>query len=317
MKCLCCNKEILESSSVYERKVKWHKKCIKRFFNIDTLPNMDLSNKSIEDYATESIFQGAIVPGVQKKLALHLSKDSRSLTVLENPSSYIIKPQTKDYDNLPENEHLVMTLADSLSIKTAPHALIMLEGQYVYITKRIDRIGPNNDKLAMEDFCQLSQRLTEDKYRSSYEKCAKVIKEYSAMPISDLTEFFYRLIFCFVTGNSDMHLKNFSLLETFPSKREFLLSPSYDLLSVKIVLPEDKEDFALTMNGKKTKIKREDFIKFGISIGLKERVCINLIDKIVTSLPSMITICEEADYIVDELKEKLISLISERCKLLK
>ena len=317
MKCLCCNKEIIDSASDYEKAVKWHKHCIKKFFSLDKLPYIDLSNENIDSCAYKSVTVGNIVPGVQKKLSLHLDKEDYKLTVEALSSNYILKPQTKDYDNLPENEHLVMTLADSLSIKTAPHALILIDGEYVYITKRIDRIGPNNDKLAMEDFCQLSQRLTEDKYKSSYEKCAKVIKEYSSMPLADLTEFFYRLLFCFVTGNSDMHLKNFSLLETAPYKREFVLSPSYDLLSEKIVLHEDKEDFALTMNAKKAKLKRDDFIKFGISIGLKEKVCTNLIDKIVNSLPSMVAICKEAEYVGDELKDKLISLMSERCNLLK
>lgn len=109
-----------------------------------------------------------------------------------------------------------------------------------------------------------------------------------------------------------MHLKNFSLLETALNKREYTLSPSYDLLSVKLALPEDTEEFALTMNGKKTKLKREDFIKFGISIGLKEKVCTNLIAKIIKSIPSLITICKEADYMEDELKEKLVTLIEER-----
>lgn len=154
-----------------------------------------MSFSNLEKYATKSISKGNIVTGVQKKLSLHLSREDCRLTVVDYPLGYILKPQTEEYDNLPENEHLIMTLADSVSIKTVPHVLILINGKYSYITKRVDGVGDNNDKLAMEDFCQLTLRLTEDKYRSSYEKCAKVIKEYTAMPIADLTELFYRLLF--------------------------------------------------------------------------------------------------------------------------
>lgn len=114
-------------------------------------------------------------------------------------------------------------MAAIVGIKTVPHALIKMNDQYAYITKRVDRSieGDSIQMYAMEDFCQLSNRLTQDKYKGSYESCSKIIKRYSIYPGYDLSELFLRVVFSFVIGNSDMHLKNFSMRETQPGNREF------------------------------------------------------------------------------------------------
>lgn len=165
---------------------------------------------------------------------MHLISENKSpkLTIVNFPTGYILKPQVPQYETLPEAEHLVMSMADITGISTVPHALIGNNGNYAYITKRADRIM-NTDRtamLAMEDFCQLDLRLTQDKYKGSYERCAKVIERYSSRVGFDMTELFMRLVFSFVTGNSDMHLKNFSLIETAEKSGEYVLSPAYDLL---------------------------------------------------------------------------------------
>ena len=164
-----------------------------------------------------------------------------------------MKPQANEYNNLPEFEELAMKLADTVGIKTVTHALIRLDNEYAYITKRIDRKISNGvcQKYAMEDFCQLANHLTVDKYKSSYEYCGKIIAKYSSRLGIDITEMFYRIIFSFVIGNSDMHLKNFSLIETEPGNREFVLTDAYDMLPVNMILPEDTEQMTLTVNGKK------------------------------------------------------------------
>ena len=145
-----------------------------------------------------------------------------------------------------------MRLAEIMGIQTVPHALIKMNDEYAYITKRIDReISEKETKLyAMEDFCQLSYRLTQDKYKGSYEQCGRIIKKCSATPGLDLSELFLRVVGSFVMGNSDMHLKNFSLKETEPGSRNFQLSKAYDMLPVNVIMPEDKEQLALTINGK-------------------------------------------------------------------
>ena len=190
MKCLCCGKPITNSATNVEKEWCWHKKCVKRFFQTDELPILDITKEQLEILANETVNEGLTVPGVQKKLSLHLSTDLNArLTIVDYPTGYILKPQTEEFDNMPEFEDLAMRLAEIMGIQTVPHALIKMNDEYAYITKRIDReISEKETKLyAMEDFCQLSYRLTQDKYKGSYEQCGRIIKKCSATPGLDLS----------------------------------------------------------------------------------------------------------------------------------
>ena len=182
MNCLCCGKPIIETATEQEKAVGWHNRCVKRFFGTKTLPDIEVSEDVLEQLAIESTNKGLTVPGVQKKMSLHLDKSGATprLTLVNYPTGYILKPQTKEYPCLPEAEYLVMQMAEKAKIKTVPHALIRIKAQdnaLAYITKRIDR--RDGKMLAMEDFCQLDGRLTEDKYKGSYERCAKIIRNWS------------------------------------------------------------------------------------------------------------------------------------------
>ena len=253
MKCLCCGKTITAHASESEKKWQWHSKCVKKFFQTEEMPVLDITKDQLESLANETVNEGLTVPGVQKKLSLHLSSDLNArLTIVDYPTGYILKPQTEEFENMPEFEDLAMRLAELMGIQTVPHALIKMNDEYAYITKRIDRdITEKEIKLyAMEDFCQLSYRLTQDKYKGSYEQCGRIIKKYSVTPGLDMSELFLRVVGSFIMGNSDMHLKNFSLKETEPGNRKFQLSKAYDMLPVNIIMPEDKEQLALTINGK-------------------------------------------------------------------
>ena len=286
MKCLCCGKEFTPKASIEELESGWHKKCVKAFFGSSKLPLLDISEETLKRLADESTNKGFTVPGVQKKLSLHLTEGtSPRLTLVNYPTGYILKPQTEEYETQPEAEYLVMQMAKLVGIKTVPFALIKMNGQgeLAYITKRIDRVNADGkmQMLAMEDFCQLEERLTEDKYKGSYERCAKVIKKYSSMAIFDLTELYLRLVFSFVIGNSDMHLKNFSMIEKAEGSGEYVLSSAYDLLPVNAIMPEDEEEFALTMCKKKRKIRRKDFLTFAEEIGIEKRSAEKLLVKVI------------------------------------
>ena len=261
MNCLCCGKPLKSVSPS-----GWHNNCIKRFFGTASLPEIDISSDKLALITSETVNRGITVPGVQKKLSLHLHSEGKHsrLTLVDFPAGYILKPQVEEFPYMPESEHLVMSMADACGIATVPHALIRHGETTAYITKRVDRISENGHlaRLAMEDFCQLDLRLTQDKYRGSYERCSKIIDRYSSRSQLDQTELFLRLVFCFLTGNSDMHLKNFSLIETYEASGEYILSPAYDLLPVNLLLPEDNEQFALPMNGKKTNLHKKDFLEF-------------------------------------------------------
>ena len=280
MKCLCCGKPITNSATNVEKEWCWHKKCVKRFFQTDELPILDITKEQLEILANEIVNEGLTVPGVQKKLSLHLSTDLNArLTIVDYPTGYILKPQTEEFDNMPEFEDLAMRLAEIMGIQTVPHALIKMNDEYAYITKRIDReISEKETKLyAMEDFCQLSYRLTQDKYKGSYEQIAKLIQKYSSTPKLDLINFWEQVIFSWITGNADMHLKNFSLYSQ--SKGNYVLTPAYDMLSTVLVMPEDTEELALTLNGKKSKIKKKDFIIAITASGIEDKIIDNLFKK--------------------------------------
>ena len=314
MNCLCCGKPLRTPDET-----GWHKACIKRFFSTTKLPEIEIDDKTLNLLATETTNKGFTVPGVQKKLSLHLVSDRRKprLTLVNYPTGYILKPQVAEFEALPESEQLIMTMADMAGISTVPHALIKGNAGLAYITKRVDR-NLTDDKiemLAMEDFCQLDLRLTEDKYRGSYERCAKIIKQYSSRVGIDMAEFYIRLVFCFIVGNSDMHLKNFSLIETAEGSGEYVLSPAYDLLPVNANMPADKEQFALAMNGKKMNIRKGDFLKFADTCGITRQTAEKLIENLVKLTPKWLAMCENS-LLPDELKDRLKKIIIERTEVL-
>ena len=335
MRCLCCGKTLSTPNES-----GWHKACIKRFFGTTELPEIDINNETLNLLATETTNKGFTVPGVQKKLSLHLVSDGSKprLTLVNYPTGYILKPQVAEFEALPESEQLIMEMADidrkstrlnsshdqivtgvqTCALPIFPHALIKGSGGLAYITKRVDRnlTKDNIEMLAMEDFCQLDLRLTEDKYRGSYERCAKIIKKYSSRIGIDITEFYIRLVFCFIVGNSDMHLKNFSLIETAEGSKEYVLSPAYDLLPVNANLPEDKEQFALTMNGKKMHILKGDFLKFASTCDIPRKTAIKLIQNLVSYTPKWLKMCDDS-ILPDDLKERLRQIIIERTEVLK
>lgn len=318
MNCLCCGKPIIASASASEMETQWHRTCVRKFFGTRVLPEMDITEKTLELIAAESTNKGFTVPGVQKKMSLHLTTDGvrPRLTLVNYPMGYILKPQTDQYQALPEAESLVMQMAGLTGIPTVPYALLHTADGFAYITKRIDRCLPEQKNgtlqmLAMEDFCQLDLRLTEDKYRGSYERCAKIIAKHSQSVGLDLSELFLRVVFSFVVGNSDMHLKNFSLIETAAGNGVYRLSAAYDMLPVNIIVPEDPEQLALTVNGKKRNLHRNDFLKFAESIALPRPAAERMLNMVISMLPHYQMMCENS-YLPNEMKERFATLLNER-----
>lgn len=291
-----------------------------KIFTTAVIPEIEITDPVLEELAKESTNKGYTIPGVQKKLSLHLSKEVYPrLTVVNYPTGYILKPQVKEFRALPEAEHLVMSMADKAKIRTVPHALVKSKDSYAYITKRIDRVfskDSNVKLIAMEDFCQLDLRLTLDKYKGSYERCGNIIKKYSSRSGLDMSELFYRLVFSFIVGNSDMHLKNFSLIESESGSGEYHLSPAYDLLPVNIIMPEDKEEFALPINGKKRNIHRKDFLIFAAGCGIAKLAAEKMIEQLVSMTPVFIEMCRNS-LMPQDMKEAFIELVDKRVSALR
>jgi serine/threonine-protein kinase HipA len=264
----------------------FHPGCAKKFFGDIIAPVLPYSEDDFETLAKQVVENRITVPGVQPKISLHLNGGSFEgsvdrFTLVGLWGGYILKPPTRVYPELPEVEDVTMHLAHIAKIKTVPHSLIRLKsGNLAYITRRVDRV--KKSKLAMEDMCQLTERLTEDKYHGSYEQIGKAILKYSSLPGLDLVNYWEVVVFSFLTGNADMHLKNFSLLEN-PSFG-MCLSPAYDLVNTSLVNPSDNEELALTLNGKKRKLRKSDFISAMISSGLEEKQIENIFKKLARSV---------------------------------
>lgn len=314
MNCLCCGKPLHNDDGSH-----WHRSCIRRFYGTTVLPEISIDEETLRALAIETTSRGYTVPGVQKKLSLHLQSDGHHprLTLVNYPTGYILKPQVDVYEALPEAEQLVMSMADAVGIPTVPHALVQDGSGLAYITRRVDRPAAENHiaMLAMEDFCQLDLRLTQDKYKGSYERCAKVIERYSMRSGLDLTELYTRLVFCYIVGNSDMHLKNFSLIETAEGSGQYVLSPAYDLLPVNVIMPEDHEQFALTMNGKKRNLRRGDFRRFADSCSIAPVAADRMIDRMLSRKGQLLELCS-ASLMPVHLKEDMASLITTRIETL-
>ena len=269
--------------------VDYHPGCARKIFESSVVPDLPYTRDNIKELAREIVTASTTVTGVQAKLSLDIARGGKDepqrFTIVGLWGRFILKPQTDRFVNLPENEDLTMHLAEIAGIKTVPHSLIRFaDGELCYITRRVDR-AKKGVKIAMEDMCQLSERLTEDKYKGSYERIAKLIKKHSSAPMLDVINFWEIVVFSWLTGNADMHLKNFSL---FKPTENYMLTPAYDLLSTSIVMPEDDEELALTLNGKKKKIKREDFEKAMSDSGMDEKSISNLFKKFERAYPKWI-----------------------------
>jgi serine/threonine-protein kinase HipA len=190
--------------------------------------------------------------------------------------------------------------------------------EFAYITRRIDRVkvGKITKMLAMEDFCQLEGRLTDDKYKGSYERCAKVVEAYSESRGLDMADLFLRIVFSYAVGNSDMHLKNFSLIETECGSGRYHLSEAYDMLPVNVIMPADTEELALTLNGKKRNIRRNDFLTFAENSGIERKQAEKMIAKIVSMRDVYLELCRES-YLSEDMKTAFEDLIYKRIEKLK
>ena len=310
-RCLFCYKELKEGEKDF------HKACAKKMFGSDVVPDLSYTRENLSDLAKQVIRSQTTLTGVQAKLSLDINKGGRNepdrFTIVGLWGRYILKPQTDRFAHLPELEDLTMHLAELAKMNVVPHSLVRFsDSELCYITRRIDRTN-NGEKLHMEDMCQLTEKLTEHKYKGSYEQIAKTIHKFSAVAKLDVINFWEQVIFSWITGNADMHLKNFSLYSKGEGK--YMLTPAYDMLSTALVMPEDTEELALTLCGKKRKIKKSDFIASMSATGLDDKIIENVFNKFIKVKDKW---CEFIDisFLPDEMKENYKTIITEKLALL-
>ena len=310
-KCLYCYKEL-------DTEIDFHASCSARFLGSSQPPVLDYTMSEMSELAKEVVESSVTVPGVQPKLSLGFIKDvlqdggkGHLIVMGALGGNYILKTQNDTFPQMPENEHLTMRMAELCGISVVPSSLIRLKsGELSYITKRIDRTK-TGEKIHMLDMFQILEAF--DKYKSSMEKVGKAVAEHSSNTLMDLLRLFEVAIFSYITGNNDMHLKNFSLIL---NNEEWLLSPAYDLLNVNLHLPEDNEETALTINGKKRKLSKADFINLGLKFQLTEKQILNTFKRF---LKAEIKMKHEIklSFLSQENQEKYMDLLENRLFLFK
>ncbi len=305
-KCLFCYKSIKESHGE-----EYHSACIHSFFGTKVAPILPYKMDDMADLAKQVIERSVSVPGVQPKLSMGIVQDvlddksQGRMTILDAlVGLYILKPQNKNYPFMPENEHLSMRLAEMFGINVVPSTLIRLQSnELCYLTKRIDRTD-DNMKIHMIDFLQILE--LEDKYMGTMEQVGKKIGELSEHVLLDKLRFFELALYNFVIVNNDMHLKNFSMIL---SDNGWVLSPAYDLLNVKIILPSDKDELALLLGGKKKNHTRAYFEKFGSQLKLNDKQIRSAFNRLENWLPKALLLINES-FLPEELKQEYIDVIS-------
>ena len=282
-KCLYCYQELDEGQEDF------HPSCARKFFGNDTPPILPYTRDNMTELAKQVIRTSTSVTGVQAKMSLDVNRGSKNeparFTIVGLWGKYIFKPQSAKYPNLPELEDLTMKMAEIAHIRTARHTLIRLaDGELGYLTLRMDR-GRKGEKISMLDMCQLTNRLTEHKYYGNYQQLAETIKKYSSAPMLDVQRFWEIVLFSWMTGNSDMHCKNFSLIDS--GNGEYVLSPAYDLLAVLLADPQDPEEMAMSfsLGGKKNGFNRNTFMSAFTQSGIPATVADRMINRMAGYLP--------------------------------
>lgn len=251
------------------------------------------------------------IQGLQLKLSAVLRITEGRFEIVDRGGQYILKPPSSDYPELPENEDVTMRMAAALGIEVPRHGLARsIDGSLTYFIRRFDR--PPRGKLPVEDFAQLSGASRETKYDSSMERVAGIVDRFCTFPALERVKLFERTVFSFLVGNEDMHLKNFSLI-TRNGKVE--LAPAYDFLNTTIALKKPQEELALPLNGKKSRLTRNDFLNYFARerLQLNERILGDVLLRLEKILPRWRELLAQS-FLSRSAREKFSEILSERVK---
>lgn len=254
------------------------------------------------------------IQGVQPKLSVSLNVSRQLFEVVEIGGTYIFKPPHQLYEELPQNEDLTMKLASLVGIKVPLHGMIYnIDGSLTYFIKRFDRLA-KKQKIAVEDFSQLLGLSRDTKYESSMEKMVPIVDKHCTFPLLEKAKLFQLIIFNFLTGNEDMHIKNFSLIRR---KESVEFSPAYDLLNTSLVL-KTKEEIALPINGKKSNLNRKDLIDYFAKerLGLSEATIQSELNKFKKSLTQWSELIDRS-FLSEDKRKRYHEMIASRWSRLK
>lgn len=253
------------------------------------------------------------IQGVQPKLSATISVAKQEFKIVDQFGTYIIKPQNDLFPELPENEDVTMRMAKVFGLDVPFHGMLYAkDGSLSYFIKRFDRYGKGK-KIATEDFAQLTGNTRDTKYRFTMEKLVPVIDEFCSFPAIEKADFFKRILFCYVTGNEDMHLKNFSLIT---KNGKTTLAPIYDFLNSSIAIKNPEEEIALTLKGKKSNFKATDFIGYYAKdrLQLNEKTVTTILEQMHNAIPKWKELLE-ISFLSEEMKNKYFELLKYKLNL--
>lgn len=289
---------------------RYHKKCSRQLFGTAKPPDIPFKSTDVISEAQKMVGRMSI-SGVQPKLSVVYDRNGPALNVVNRGGLLILKPQMDRFDSLPENENLCMNIASAYGIEVPAHGLLPLkDGKLSYVVKRFDRLD-DGAKIQQEDFQQLLK--TDDKYAGSYERIANFIKRHSDVVGLDLLRLFERALLFYVLGNGDAHLKNFSLL-----RREgvgYELSPAYDIVNSRLVLPEEKEDICLSLQGKKNRISQKGFMGLSKHFGLTPKQTDNAFTRL-NDMKDHIEDMINGSFLKRPLRERFLNIFRIRMKMI-
>ena len=255
------------------------------------------------------------IQGVQPKLSAAVSIADQDFKIVDQFGTYIIKPQNDLFPELPENEDVTMRMAKVFGLNVPFHGMVYAkDGSLSYFIKRFDRYDKGK-KLATEDFAQLTGNTRDTKYRFTMEKLIPVLDEYCSFPAIEKADFFKRILFCYLTGNEDMHLKIFSLIT---KNGKTTLAPIYDFLNSTIAIKNTEEEIALTLKGKKSNLKATDFIDYYAKDRLKinEKTVVAILEQMKNATPKWKELLE-ISFLSNTMKEKYLELLENRIAIFK
>lgn len=298
-RCLCCQKPL-------EAGARCHPRCLSRLFGGPRPPGIPFKAADLPAMVAKDKNRMSI-SGVQPKASVRLDKSSWTLEVVAAGGTHILKPEPEHFPQLPQNENLVMNMAEGLGLPVPPHGLFeMADGKLCYVIKRFDRTEDGR-RIAKETMFQIIG--STDKYAGSLENVGKAIRAHAANVGLDMVDFFERVLFCFLTGNGDMHMKNWALLG---AGREVALAPCYDLVCSRLYI-HGEDDTALTLNAKQNRLKRSDFEALAGHLGIAPKAAANILDKLRSAQEDLREMIINSELRSDS-RQELLNIISSRHK---
>lgn len=301
--CMCCLGECGSSPH--------HERCLRELFGVARAPRIEVELAKLHTLALAMVGKTSI-SGVQRKISLGLSVDRKTLQLALEGGRYLLKPQAGTYPALPENEHVTMQIARRAGIEIPACGLFRLaDDSLAYLVSRFDR-PEQGGKLRQEDFCQLAEKPSKEKYDGSAELCARIVRRYAAEPGIDIERLFRRMVLAWWTGNGDMHLKNFSLLEGEGGGHR--LSPAYDLVCTRLVIAGDP--LALPVGGRKERLTRATWTSYASYCGLPGRAAERVLEEIQDALPAATELVDRS-LLDPDAKRRYRKLLADRTEILR